>query len=562
MGRGEVVLIWARRSAEAVSGWRPMRLGRRRTILRAAMALVVATAALGTVVDAAEAQSEGVGYFSDDDGSVHEPALDALAARGVLAGMECGEGLICPSEPLKRWEMAVWLVRVLDGADPGPVDASRFVDVDAELWWAPFVERLFALEVTVGCSTEPARFCPHTNVSRAQMATFLTRAFDLEPAPSAGFNDVSGGSHAANIDALAAAGITVGCSREPLRYCPTNSVSRAQMATFLARALGVIQRPSSDWFTAIDGGWWHSCGLRVDNSIDCWGSSSFGQADAPEGRFKALAAGAHHSCGLRLDGTVDCWGRNDVGQADSPTGRLTALSAGWGHSCGLRPDGSIDCWGVNWNGRADPPDGQFTAVAVGDEFSCGLRTDGSVACWGRPHEGQLPAGRFSAISVGPDHSCGVRVDGTIECWGADWIGRAAPPDGRFSAVAVGRGHSCGVRVDGSIACWGSNGVGQAEAPPGQYRAVAAGERHSCGLRVDGTIVCWGGDSIAQTGAPSGQFTTIDAGRLHLCGVRVGGSLSCIGGNSSGQLNVPDGEFIAAAASAVSTNVGGCGASTI
>ena len=517
-------------------------------MLWAGVALAVLGALLSAAPERAVADEETDGYFSDDDGSVHEPALEALASRGVLAGIECGEGLICPGEPLKRWEMAVWLVRVLDGADPGAVDDSRFVDVDAEHWWAPFVERLHALEVTVGCATGPARFCPDTDVSRAQMATFLKRAFDLEPAPPAGFTDVSGGSHAANIDSLAAADITAGCSRDPLRYCPANSVSRAQMATFLARASGLIDLPASMRFTAVDAGWWHSCGLRVDGSIDCWGSNPFGQADAPGESFSELAAGAHHSCGLRSDGSVDCWGRNDLGQANPPTGRYTALSAGWGHSCGLRSDGSIDCWGVNWNGRADPPDGQFSAVAVGDEFSCGLRSGGLIACWGRPHEGRVPAGRFSAIAVGRDHSCGLRVDGTVSCWGANWSDQAVPAEGRFSDIAVGLGHSCGVRVDGAVSCWGANGLGQAEVPPGQYVAVAAGARHSCGLASEGHVVCWGGDSIVQTGAPSGHFTAIDAGRLHLCGVHVDGSLSCTGGNPSGQLNVPDGEFTAAAAS--------------
>ena len=483
---------------------------------------------------------------------VFEPALDTLAARGVLAGMGCGQGLICPSEPLKRWEMAVWLVRVLDGSDPGPVDASRFVDMDAELWWAPFVERLFALEVTVGCSTEPARFCPERDVTRAQMATFLKRAFDLEAAPSAGFTDVSGGSHAANIDALAAAGITVGCSRDPLRYCPANSVTRAQMATFLARALGLIDLPASVRFTAVDAGWWHSCGLRVDGSIDCWGSNPFNQADAPAGQFSGLAAGAHHSCGLRVDGSIDCWGSNALGQANAPPGRFAALAAGWGHTCGLRTDRSLDCWGVNWNGSADPPGDQFSAVAVGDASSCGVRVDGSISCWGQPQDGEVPAGRFSTISVGREHSCGVRDDGSISCWGANWIGQAASPEGRFSAVAAGGSHSCGLRTDGTITCWGSNWLGQADPPPGQFIAVTAGDGHSCGLASMGAIICWGGDSIAQTGAPSGQFSDIDAGSYHLCGLRADGSVACTGGNSQGQSNAPDGQFSAVSAGDLSS----------
>ena len=72
------------------------------------------------------------------------------------------------------------------------------------------------------------------------MATFLTRALRLPEASSAGFSDTEGNTHESNIDALAAEGITVGCATEPLRYCPNNSVTRAQMATFLSRALGLI----------------------------------------------------------------------------------------------------------------------------------------------------------------------------------------------------------------------------------------------------------------------------------------------------------------------------------
>ena len=518
-----------------------------RVLFRVAVALAVVGAAVGVAPASVGAQSEGVGYFSDDDGSVHEPALEALAARGVLTGIECGERMICPREPLKRWEMAVWLVRVLDGTDQLRVDAARFVDVDAALWWAPFVERLYSLQVTVGCATEPARFCPEGNVTRAQMAAFLQRAFNLAPATSAGFADVSGSFHASSIDALAAAGITAGCGRDPLRFCPDSPVSRAEMATFLARSLGVVDVPASMRFSAVSTGANHSCGLRGDGSIHCWGSNPFGQADSPAGQFRALSAGANHSCGLRGDGSIHCWGSNALGQANAPPGRFAALAAGWGHTCGLRIDRSVECWGVNWNGRADPPGGQFSAVAAGDASSCGLRTDGSISCWGRPQGGEVPAGRFDAIAVGSEHSCGVRGDGSIDCWGANWIGQAASPDGRFSAVAVGGSHSCGLRTNGAIACWGSNWLGQADPPPGQFMAIAAGDSYSCGLAAGGTVVCWGGDSITRTGAPSERLNAVDAGLYNLCGLREDGSIACTGGNSHGQSNAPDGPFSAVSA---------------
>ena len=179
------------------------------------------------------------GGFSDlDEAGSHRAGIENLAGMGVLEGTECAEGEFCPTDPLKRWVMAVWLVRVLDGADPVG-SGSRFSDVDADTWWAPFVERLAVLGVTAGCATDPDRYCPDDSVTRAQMATFLTRAFDLESAPSFGFVDTEGNTHAVRIDALAAAGVTVGCATDPDRYCPDDSVTRAQMATFLTRALGI-----------------------------------------------------------------------------------------------------------------------------------------------------------------------------------------------------------------------------------------------------------------------------------------------------------------------------------
>ncbi|MCY4456699.1 MAG: S-layer homology domain-containing protein, partial [Acidimicrobiaceae bacterium] len=92
--------------------------------------------------------------------------------------------------------------------------------------------------ITQGCSQDPLRYCPDSPVTRAQMATFLVRALKLEDASPAGFEDVAADNiHSANIDKILAAGITQGCSQNPLRYCPDSPVTRAQMATFLARAL-------------------------------------------------------------------------------------------------------------------------------------------------------------------------------------------------------------------------------------------------------------------------------------------------------------------------------------
>ena len=257
--------------------------------------------------------------------------------------------------------------------------------------------------------------------------------------------------------------------------------------------------------SAVSAGGRHSCGLRTDGTITCWGYNLYGRADAPSGSFSAVSAGGLHSCGLRIDGTITCWGYNHYGQADAPSGSFSAVSAGGVHSCGLRIDGTITCWGYNHYGQADAPSGSFSAVSAGDDHSCGLRIDGTITCWGDNRSGlaDAPGGSFSAVTTGNSHSCAIRTGGTITCWG--FHGSTDAPSGSFSAVSAGGVHSCGLRIDGTITCWGHNAGGQADAPGGSFSAVSAGDDHSCGLRIDGTITCWGDNRSGLADAPSGQF---------------------------------------------------------
>ena len=217
---------------------------------RLVVAVVVAALAMVglTPVAAAQDVQEDAGGtpdpFTDVTGGVHKPAIDALAELGLFDGTECGEDIFCPGDEMKRWTMAVWLVRALDEAEPPAATASSFADVDVGNRWLAHIERLAELEVTTGCLVDPLRFCPDRSVDRAEMATFLERAFDLEAADPAGFADTAGNFHEANIDALAAARITAGCQSDPPRYCPDQPVTRAEMATFLARALGLVEKPA------------------------------------------------------------------------------------------------------------------------------------------------------------------------------------------------------------------------------------------------------------------------------------------------------------------------------
>ena len=200
-------------------------------------------------------------------------------------------------------------------------------------------------------------------------------------------------------------------------------------------------RPSPNTRQAVTAGGDHSCGLRSDSTITCWGRNIEGRADAPSGSFQAVTAGGDHSCGLRSDSTITCWGHNLWGQADAPSGSFQAVTAGGLHSCGLRSDSTITCWGHNLWGQADAPSGSFQAVTAGGDHSCGLRSDSTITCWGDTSSGlaDVPSGSFQAVTAGLRYSCGLRSDSTITCWGDNSWGQADAPSGSFGSGNVGRG---------------------------------------------------------------------------------------------------------------------------
>ena len=189
--------------------------------------------------------SGGQGPFEDVTGGVHAPAIEALAYAGIIAGTECSNDNFCPHEPFERWTMAVWMVRAL-GEQPSTTPV-QYRDVSNDSWWAPYVQRLYELGITKGCTD--TRYCPHDTVTRAQMATFLVRTFDPDPAGGvAYFTDVHElNFHGNDIIALAESRITAGCDSN--RYCPSQPTTRAQMASFTARATGLISLPRQPFIT-------------------------------------------------------------------------------------------------------------------------------------------------------------------------------------------------------------------------------------------------------------------------------------------------------------------------
>ena len=163
--------------------------------------------------------------------SVHAASIGRLVAAGITQG--CAADRFCPTDPVTRQQMAAFLTRALDLSVPA--EPVAFADVAADSTHHDAIQALAAAEITLGCG--PDRFCPTDPVRRDQMASFLTRALDLPvPDEPVAFADVAADStHHDAIQALAAAEITRGCG--PGRFCPTDPVRRDQMASFLIRAL-------------------------------------------------------------------------------------------------------------------------------------------------------------------------------------------------------------------------------------------------------------------------------------------------------------------------------------
>ena len=169
---------------------------------------------------------------------------------------------------------------------------------------------------------------------------------------------------------------------------------------------------------------------------------------APPDEWLAVAAGDNHTCAIRTNGFVGCWGGNWDGQAAPPLGVFASISAGGDSTCGLRPDGQLKCWG--WIGGA--PEGKFSSVSVGDFHACAVRAEGTAECWGIGDDDRAtpPPGQFTAVSAGSGHACGLRPDGTAACWGNDFHGETRPPSGAFTSIDAGTLVTCGLRSDGTV----------------------------------------------------------------------------------------------------------------
>ena len=169
--------------------------------------------------------------------------VERLYLAGITGGCGSSPLIYCPDNPVTRAQMAIFLERGINNAaySPPPASGTVFGDVPAAYWAAAWIEQLADDGITGGCGG--GNYCPDDAVTRAQMAVFLLRSkygASYAPPPATGtmFGDVPAGHWAAAwIEQLAAEGITGGCGAG--NYCPNDSVTRAQMAVFLVRTFNL-----------------------------------------------------------------------------------------------------------------------------------------------------------------------------------------------------------------------------------------------------------------------------------------------------------------------------------
>ncbi|OQR87140.1 hypothetical protein ACHHYP_09492 [Achlya hypogyna] len=262
--------------------------------------------------------------------------------------------------------------------------------------------------------------------------------------------------------------------------------------------------------TTVSAGIGHTCAIHSVSAADfggkvlCWGEDMLGQSSPPDAEFIQVSCGRFHSCGVKLDETVECWG--DPNHAMTPEGLFVQVSCGDFHTCGILKDGTLSCWGVNYDGQLDAPTGKYVQVSCGQGHSCALAADGTVTCWGANRHGQstAPANyKFLQVSAAPgDFSCGVTVKNQIRCWGENHRRQLDAPLGSYLLVSTSRLSACGIKEDKHVVCWGLREGVTSVPPTMRLDELTLGWDHGCGIASDsGKVICWGNPSDDRLAIP-------------------------------------------------------------
>lgn len=287
---------------------------------------------------------------------------------------------------------------------------------------------------------------------------------------------------------------------------------------------------------------------------------------------QAVAVGDRHSCAIKLDGSVWCWGDNAQGQLAAPPEMTPSSSeplpidgfagtaqviAARNHTCVVGADSIPVCWGDNAANKVTPLDAAPAIV---------IPVAGNA--W--------DAAMIGPLGVGGTHTCVGVADLPPLCWGSNAAGQLGSPEPipplpvsvngvEPTAIALGESHSCMSNVSGQLFCWGSNASGQLGIDPAlaptsaipqllgtldPITQVVSGQHHVC-IRNSAEVLCWGHNDQGQLGIgnqlntftptpvtfppPAGNVASLVAAADQTCAVMATGDLYCWGGNQNGEL---------------------------
>jgi DNA-binding beta-propeller fold protein YncE len=208
---------------------------RRSTTVTLAAGLVLSTVAL-------PASGQVAGFGDVPPGNTHAAAIEEASGLGIVEGTS--PTTFSPARAVTRGQVASLIVRTLEEAGlelPPLAGAPTFSDVGPP--HGDNVRRLAAADVVTGRGD--GSFDPGGPVTRDQLASLFVRALsfalgeDVVPEERGYFSDVTGGVHAANVDAAFERGLLQG--RDDGRFVPAASTRRDQAATVIVRFLDAVR---------------------------------------------------------------------------------------------------------------------------------------------------------------------------------------------------------------------------------------------------------------------------------------------------------------------------------
>ncbi|MGB8359853.1 MAG: peptidoglycan DD-metalloendopeptidase family protein [Acidimicrobiia bacterium] len=183
------------------------------------------------------AEHNYVGQFYDDEDSVHQANIDKFYQAGITVGCNPpASNEFCPTRTITRGEMAAFISRALGLT--GDTAGGYYNDTGGNLFEGD-INRITEAGIGFGCTTD--LYCPGQPILREEMAEMLVRAFGYDnPDAIDFFTDDSNSAFQESINKLANHEITLGCNPpDNDMFCPTETLTRAQMASFFVRALGL-----------------------------------------------------------------------------------------------------------------------------------------------------------------------------------------------------------------------------------------------------------------------------------------------------------------------------------